>query len=102
MLARVLPFVGLLFVATSAMAADNTVLIKNFDFSPMALTVPVGTTVVWKNLDGEVHTVVSTDGSFRSGALDQDDAYTHKFDKPGTYKYVCAIHPKMTASITVK
>jgi plastocyanin len=44
---------------------------KNFDFSPMAIAVPAGTTVIWKNLDGEPHTVVSTDGLFRSKALDQ-------------------------------
>ena len=58
--------------------------------------------VTWKNLDGEPHTVTSVDGLFRSGALDQNDSYTFKFDKPGTYKYLCSIHPRMKAAIIVK
>jgi plastocyanin len=80
----------------------NAIVMKNFDFSPMMLTVKVGTTVTWKNLDGEPHTVVSPDGVFRSHALDQGDAFTFKFDKPGTYKYICSIHPKMRAAIIVQ
>ncbi len=78
------------------------VTIKNFDFQPMTISVPVGGSVTWKNLDGEPHTVTSTDGSFRSEALDQDDTYTFKFAKPGVYSYICTIHPKMRATVTVK
>ena len=88
---------------TSAMAADaNIIVMKDFDFTPMIMTVKAGTTVTWKNLDGEPHTVVSPDGVFRSHALDQGDTFTFKFDKPGTYKYLCSIHPKLTAAIIVQ
>ncbi|HEY7976724.1 MAG TPA: cupredoxin family copper-binding protein [Rhizomicrobium sp.] len=90
-----------LSVASPAFA-DATVTIKNFDYSPMMLTVKAGDTVTWKNLDGEPHTVVSTDGLFRSKALDENDSFAFKFDKPGTYKYVCSIHPKMVATVTVQ
>ncbi len=75
--------------------------IKNFDFA-MEVAVTPGSTVTWKNLDGEPHTVVSTDGLFRSPALDQNDSFSFKFDKPGIYKYLCSIHPKMRATVTVK
>jgi plastocyanin len=85
-----------------AQPSGNAVVMKNFDFSPMTLTVSAGTAVTWKNLDGEPHTVTSTDGLFRSGALDQNDSFTFKFAKAGTYKYVCSIHPKMQAAIIVK
>ncbi len=80
----------------------NAVVIKNFDFSPMLLTVKPGATVTWKNLDGEPHTVTSADGLFRSGALDTNETYSFRFNRPGTYKYVCTIHPRMTASIVVR
>ena len=85
-----------------AQPGDASVTIQNFDFHPMAVTVPVGATVTWKNMDGEPHTVTSTDGSFRSEALDEDDTYSHTFTKPGVYKYLCTIHPKMVAMVTVK
>ena len=85
-----------------AQAAANTVTIKNYDFSPMKLTVVRGASVTWKNLDEEPHTVTSTDGLFRSGALDGGDSFKFKFDKPGAYSYLCSIHSKMRAVIIVK
>jgi plastocyanin len=98
---------ALLGLAAAAMAhaqapAANAVMIKNFMFMPMATTVKAGTTVTWKNLDGEPHTVVNDAGLFRSAALDQNDTYTFKFDKPGVYKIFCGIHPNMRETITVE
>jgi plastocyanin len=58
--------------------------------------------VTWKNLDEEPHTVTSTDGSFRSEALDGGDTFRFRFAKPGVYKYLCTVHPRMVASVTVK
>jgi plastocyanin len=89
--------------ASAAFAApgDVSVTIKNFNF-PMAISVPVGATVTWKNLDSEPHTITSVDGSFRSEALDEDDTFSFKFTKPGVYKYLCTVHPRMMASVTVK
>jgi plastocyanin len=85
-----------------ALSDQNTISIKDFMFAPTSLTVPVGTTVHWKNLDGEPHTVRGIDFAFRSNPLDQNDDFTFKFDKPGTYRYVCSIHPQMVGTIVVK
>ena len=82
--------------------ATNAVSIKNFMFMPMSLTIKAGTTVTWKNMDGEPHTVVNDAGLFRSSALDQNDTYKFKFDKPGVYKIFCGIHPNMKETITVQ
>ena len=68
----------------------------------MAPTATVRATVSWKNLDPEPHTVRSVDDQFRSGALDQNDSFSFKFDKPGTYRYVCSIHPQIVGTVTVK
>ncbi len=88
--------------SAAAPPQDSSVAIHNFMFSPMSLAVPVGTRVSWKNLDGEPHTIRSIDDTFRSGALDQNDSFSYTFDKPGTYRYACSIHPQMVASIVVK
>ena len=80
----------------------NEVIIKNFMFSPMSLTVKAGTTVTWKNMDGEPHSVTNDAGLFHSAALDQNDTYQFKFDKPGVYNVLCGIHPYMKATITVQ
>jgi len=94
-------FALLLAGMSAATAADTTVTIRNFSFD-MDVTVTPDSTVTWKNLDGEPHTVASTDGLFRSPALDQNDSFSFRFDKPGTYKYICSIHPRMRAVVTVR
>jgi plastocyanin len=78
--------------------------IDNFSFGPVALTVPVGTTVTWINRDDIPHTVVSTDDSktFKSKVLDTDEKFSFTFSKAGTYPYFCSIHPKMTGKVIVQ
>jgi plastocyanin len=83
-------------------AAESSIAIRNFMFEPMSLVVAAGAKVTWKNFDGEPHTIHSIDDAFRSGALDQNDTFSFQFDKPGTYRYVCSIHPQMVATIVVK
>lgn len=88
--------------ATAAASQASSVAIHNFMFAPMSLEVPIGTTVSWTNFDPEPHTIRSVDDTFRSGALDQNETFSFRFDKAGTYRYVCSIHPQMVATIVVK
>ncbi len=90
------------FAAAQQKAEAMEVKIDNFSFGPAALTVPVGTTVTWTNGDDIPHTVVSTDGVFKSKVLDTDDKFSFTFSKAGTYPYFCSIHPKMTAKVIVQ
>jgi plastocyanin len=100
--------VGMLVAASTCMVSvaqaeePNVIVLKNFMFEPMSLTVKAGSTVTWKNLDGEPHTVVNDSGLFRSSALDQNDTFKFKFDKPGVYRIFCGIHPNMKETITVQ
>jgi plastocyanin len=83
-------------------AWEATIAIRDFSFAPVTVTVAPGTTVRWKNLDGEPHTIRAVANNFRSEPLDQNDSFAFRFDKPGTYRYVCSIHPQMTGTIIVK
>ncbi len=85
-----------------AAAAPTTVKIDNYSFTPQIITVPAGTKVTWTNGDDVPHTVAATDLSFTSKALDTDDQYSHTFDTPGTYKYFCTLHPRMTGTVIVE
>ena len=76
--------------------------IDNFSFGPQVLTVAPGTKVTWKNRDDIPHTVVSTEGVFKSRVLDTDETFSFLFDKSGSYSYFCSIHPKMTGQVVVK
>ncbi len=83
-------------------AATMEVKIDNFSFGPMSITVAVGTTVTWTNRDDIPHTVVSTDGVFKSKVMDTDEKFSFTFTKPGTFAYFCSIHPKMTGTVVVQ
>jgi plastocyanin len=97
------PIVGatLAFAAVTAQDA-NVVTIDNFTFAPQELTVAVGTTVKFVNHDDIPHTVVEKKLSFRSKALDTDDAYSYTFATAGSFDYFCSLHPHMVGKIIVK
>ena len=87
-------------VATGTAEID----IKLFAFEPATLTVTAGTAVTWVNQDEEPHNIVdlAKPHVFRSPGIDGGEKYTFIFDKPGTYEYVCSVHPHMHGTIIVK
>jgi plastocyanin len=90
--------------ATAPAAAEQRITIDNFAFDPQVLTVAPGTKVTWVNRDDVPHTATSSDSppKFKSKAIDTDERFSQVFTQPGTYRYFCAVHPKMTATIVVK
>jgi amicyanin len=88
--------------AAASAEVKPEVKIDNFKFGPEALTIAAGTTVTWTNRDDIPHTVVSTDGVFKSKVLDTDEKFSFTFAKPGTYDYFCSVHPKMTGKVIVQ
>ena len=76
--------------------------IDNFAFTPKSLAVKPGTSVTWTNHDDIPHVVVSTEKKFSSPVLDTDQAFSFRFQEPGSYPYFCKIHPMMTGTIVVK
>jgi amicyanin len=94
--------------SASATPADSpppqggtAVAISDFKFNPATLTVPAGTTVTWTNQDEEPHTIAAKDGSFHSPGMDTHATYSFTFATPGSYDYICSIHPFMTGTVVV-
>lgn len=89
--------------AQAAPVTGDAVAIKNFAFAPATLKVKAGTTVTWTNQDTDAHTVTSagSGGPLHSAALNTHATYSYTFTKPGTYSYLCTIHPFMTATVEV-
>ena len=98
-----MPMSGAAQPAAGAAVATDSVSIKNFAFAPAAITVKVGATVTWTNQDTDAHTVTSQNnaGPLNSQPLNTGQSYSHTFTQPGTYSYLCTIHPFMTATVTV-
>jgi len=89
-------------VSTAGTPDATRITVKDFMFEPVSLTVKAGSTVTWANMDDEPHNVVSDTGLFRSGAMDTNESFSFKFDKPGTYHFTCSIHPRMVGTIVVQ
>ena len=80
----------------------SRITIKDFSFGPATVTLPTGTKLTWVNKDEEPHKVVSVDDIFKSTAIDTDGEFSFVFNKPGTYKYYCSVHPRMVGTIVVE
>jgi plastocyanin len=77
--------------------------IQNFAFNPQTLSINVGDTIVWTNMDSTAHTVTSDSGSeLASTSISTGQTYSHKFNTAGTFAYHCSIHTSMKGTITVK
>jgi plastocyanin len=83
--------------AGNAVAAD----IRGFVFEPAAIRAKVGQEVTWTNHDPAPHTVTQEGGGFDSGRMAANRTFTHTFDQPGEYRYICALHPGMKGTVIV-
>jgi plastocyanin len=82
-------------------AGRRDVKIENFSFDPRTVSVTAGTEVRWENYDDSPHSIVDAALGLRSKALDTDESFAHVFAKPGTYHYICGLHPQMKGTIEV-
>lgn len=90
---------------------------EQLTFSPATVTISVGESVTWKNVsDGIPHTA-TCDASkaadpaniqlpagadpWDSGSMSPGDEFTHTFDVPGRYDYVCLPHETLDMLGTV-
>lgn len=89
--------------AAVAPTGPNVVTVADMAYSPAALTIEAGETVTWFFDDTVQHDVVGLDdaSSLLNSSLMTTGEYSQTFDEPGTYEYVCTIHPNMTGTVTV-
>ena len=91
-----------IFPTAFVQAAETEVNIDQFTFYPQRITVKAGTTVTWTNEDDVPHTIASSSKFFKSKALDTGDKFSFTFTTPGTYDYICSVHPYMTGAVVVE
>jgi plastocyanin len=87
-----------------ASADDVMVHVGHNKLDPAEITVPVGTTVVFHNLDEMPggHTIVASDGSFESPGLAKGQKWSHTFTEPGVYAYEIKEHPSAKGKVIVE
>lgn len=108
-----LAFAVALLTPGEAVGETGIALQKN-KFVPREVTVRVGETVVWTNMDSIGHTVTADGGSFDShptcgmvggSCMMKDQTYRQTFTKAGTVPYHCKVHGSpgsgMAGTVTV-
>jgi plastocyanin len=75
--------------------------IEDFAYDPDPVTIEEGGKVIWKNRDAAPHTATADDGSFDTGTIEEDKLKSETFKEPGTYAYICSIHPQMHGTVEV-
>ncbi len=98
----ILSLLGLSLITLQASADTIWVDIKDYNYTPLHLYVPVGTTVTWTNYDVAQHTVTEDNGLFDSGLLSTNSTFSYTFNTVGNYNYHCTPHPMMTAMVHVR
>jgi plastocyanin len=88
-------------------------------FEPAEITVSVGGRVEWRNVGNIAHTVTTDPAKvaeagnvsvpngvkpWDSGLIGGDGTFSHTFDEPGTYRYVCIPHEgaRMVGTVVVE
>jgi plastocyanin len=85
----------------AAPVVATSVAIRNFSFSPQAITVKPGTQVTWTNNDADAHTVTFDADGTGSQAFQNGESFQHTFTSAGTFRYHCSIHPYMVGEVLV-
>ena len=103
-------------------AGPNEVITLSLRFMPEDITVPVGTTVTWRNGEAIGHTITSgawgdvNEGTGLRGSQTADglfdhalapmgqegDTFSFTFTEPGEYLYFCQPHLTMNARVIVE
>ncbi len=89
--------------SSDQVAPTGTPVIEIADFSFRgSLAVSVGQSIDVLNADAVPHTLTSSDGSFDTGILDggQQSGLVAPVT-PGSYAFICEVHPTMTGTLEV-
>src|ERR671931_295919 len=90
--------------ATARAAANVTITARDFFWSPNAVDIQVGDSVTWTNAQG-FHNVVLGDSRQNQPGFPNDPSWNPPpsvtFNSPGSYTFVCEVHPGMTGRVQV-
>jgi plastocyanin len=71
-------------------------------YIPDQVEVAVGSTVTWMNTDAVAHTSTSDASGFDSGIVSPGREFSFTFQREGSFRYHCAIHPGMVGTVVVR
>jgi plastocyanin len=92
---------ALLCLPAGAAAETATITMPGKYFDPPRSTTVAGDLVVFRNHDLATHNVRIADGVFDSGPIARFTSWSQQIDQPGSYPFVCTLHPFMAGNLDV-
>jgi plastocyanin len=95
--------IAALGAVSPSLAAESTIGVANFDFTPATETIAVGDTVTWSFNEGN-HSTTSLPGQpdrWDSNVRDAGATFQKTFTKPGRYQYLCTPHEGFMRGVLV-
>jgi plastocyanin len=90
-------------LASATPVARDAVSIQEDHYDPASITVAAGSTVTWRNDGLSPHQVTfQTEGLQGSELFGPGGTYAYRFDAPGSYPYLCQLHPYMVGTVIVQ
>ena len=89
--------------AVAVQSGPDRVAIAGFLFGPEKLVVKNNQYVTWTNADDSPHQVtIAGEGGTRTAVMLKGQSQTLKFTAPGSYDYICGLHPGMKGKVEVQ
>lgn len=82
--------------------AAVSVTIKGFAYAPEPVRAKVGDVIAWTNQDDAPHSATLEDGSCGTPTLATGITGALVFNVPGTYSYLCQVHPGQMKGFTIE
>jgi plastocyanin len=87
--------------APTGAAGTVAVSIKDFEFTPAAISAKVGDVIAFTNTGPAQHTATLDQGDCGTERLSSGSVGGLTFSKAGTYPFHCAVHASMVGTITI-
>jgi len=91
---------GLSAAPAISAGTHHEILMRGNSFSPRELTITVGDTIVWRNVDIVRHNAVRPE-TFNSGDLRGGQTFSWVAADTGEVRYRCTIHQRMRGTLHV-
>lgn len=89
--------------APATAGKSNVIEIRDFKYFPPKASVKKGESITVSNMDTADHTITASDGKvFDTGVLKPKQKKKLTFDEPGSFPYICDLHPFMKGEIVVQ
>ncbi|GAA5067538.1 hypothetical protein GCM10023318_56750 [Nocardia callitridis] len=89
---------------TEKVDAAVTIDVSDQKFAPAETTIKTGQTVTWKFDDSVPHNVqgIGDKAMGINSPIIREGEWSYTFTTPGSYRYLCSLHPNMRGTITVE